>query len=113
MIDDTSFIKSHLRKSSADISGQKILLFENVEGELSRDYSINVLSTEASISADSKVVLLDQLSADSKVVLLNQLSVPEFCGKVSCLEPHLLQRGPIWPRFVLAYDFVSEDYKFH
>ncbi|PHT85405.1 hypothetical protein T459_07511 [Capsicum annuum] len=132
MIDDLGFIKSHLRKSSADISHRKNLFYENVEGELSRHYSIKVLSTEASINADSKVVSLDQLN------------VPVFCGKVSrsevsscsglvfishpedslilwnpvgrkckrITEPNLLQKSSIlWPRFVLAYDFVSEDYK--
>ncbi|MCD7456586.1 hypothetical protein HAX54_032305 [Datura stramonium] len=128
-IDDPDFIKSHLHISSNDISRQKILLFDVVNnGKIPRDYSIKVLSTEASISNDSKAVPLDQPNISG--FRSCHLQVFSCNGLVFIYHPKnsmilwnpairkykritVLQNKPgfVGAKFGFAYDVVAEDYK--
>ncbi|KAJ8547114.1 hypothetical protein K7X08_010700 [Anisodus acutangulus] len=129
-IDDLEFMKSHLHKSSTDISRQKILFVDVAARKIRYDCSIKVLSTKASISADSKVVSVDQLdipgfhsnvqvSSCGGLIFIYRLRDsmilwnPAIQKYKLIPEPHLLQQESCFvrPIFGFAYDFVAEDYK--
>ncbi|KAG5620961.1 hypothetical protein H5410_006179 [Solanum commersonii] len=99
-IDDPDFIKSHLHKSSINISRQKIILVN--ENHLGLTHQFIIMSTEASIRADSKVVHL------------NEPNIPGFCSNYEYIELENTNSFQILfssPVFGFAYDFVAEDYK--
>ncbi|KAG5620947.1 hypothetical protein H5410_006165 [Solanum commersonii] len=81
-IDDADFIKSHLHKSCIDISRKKIVLVNSILQHREGTRKFKIVSTEASINADSKVV---------------QNTKTNRCSTS--------------PIFGFAYDFVAEDYK--
>ncbi|XP_060182029.1 F-box/kelch-repeat protein At3g23880-like [Lycium barbarum] len=133
-IADTEFMRLHLHKSSTDISRQKFLFFIVVEGKIRHNFSFKVLSTEASISADSKVVSLDQPNIPGLYSKVHYLQVCSCSGLVFIYhlgdsmilwnpairkykmipKPHLSQQQPglvMHSTFGLAYDFLAEDYK--
>ncbi|TMW91898.1 hypothetical protein EJD97_013761 [Solanum chilense] len=131
-VDDADFIKSHLRNSSVNISGQKFFLVRfipSLRTEPTPKYEF--MSTEASINADSKVVYLNipefcfnysslQVFSCSGLVLTTSYNagysmtlfnpaigkyklIPNSLNKNRCLTTS--------PIFGFAYDFVAEDYK--
>lgn len=65
-VDDADFIKSYLHNSSMDISRKKIVLVSFIPAVHTTNPKYKIVSTEASINADSKVVYLN---------------IPEFCFK--------------------------------
>nr|XP_010317370.1 uncharacterized protein LOC104646071 [Solanum lycopersicum] len=64
-IDDADFIKSHLRNSSVDISRQKFVLVHLKPSPST--YKFEIVSTEASINADSKYLHSNQVSLNSVI----------------------------------------------
>ncbi|XP_069150445.1 F-box protein At5g49610-like [Solanum lycopersicum] len=103
-IDDADFIKSHLRNSSVDISRQKFVLVHLKPSPST--YKFEIVSTEASINADSKVV------PGYSMILFNPA-----LGKYKLIPNSLFSRkkrsrcSDTSPIFGFAYDFVADDYK--
>ncbi|XP_016567444.2 putative F-box protein At3g17480 [Capsicum annuum] len=130
-INDPDFIKSHLHKSSTDISRQKVLFvtFEKFSPFtiLSND---KIGSAEASLTVDSKVMLLDppiqgflnDVSANLKVSSCNGLVFIKNDTSMMLWNP-AIQKYKLIPSynmpllfwtyslFGIAYDSLAEDYK--
>ncbi|XP_015064744.1 F-box/kelch-repeat protein At3g23880 [Solanum pennellii] len=132
-IDDADFIKSHLRNSSVDISRQKFVLVHLKPSPST--YNFEIVSTEASINADSKVVYLNipeflinyiflQVFSCSGLVFMTSY-IPGYSmilfnpalGKYKLIPNSLFSRkkrsrcSDTSPIFGFAYDFVADDYK--
>ncbi|PHU21748.1 hypothetical protein BC332_06855 [Capsicum chinense] len=130
-INDPDFTKSHLHKSSADISLQKVLFvtFEKFSPFtiLSND---KIGSAEASLTVDSKVMLLDppiqgflnDISAGLKVSSCNGLVFIKNDTSMMLWNPAIRKYKLIpsynmpslfwtYSLFGIAYDSLAEDYK--
>ncbi|KAK4710151.1 hypothetical protein R3W88_004664 [Solanum pinnatisectum] len=116
-IDDADFIKSHLHKSSIDISRKKIILvnsiflhskvvYLNIPEFLSDYFSLEVFSCSGLIFMTSYelgycMALFNPVVGKYKLIpnsLFSQNTKPNRCSTTS-------------PIFGFAYDFVAEDYK--
>ncbi|KAK4709967.1 hypothetical protein R3W88_004480 [Solanum pinnatisectum] len=134
-IDDADFIKSHLHKSSVDISRQKIVLVNFIPSLRTGINQFDIVSTEASINGDSKVVYLNIPEFFSDYFYLEVFSCsglvfvtsygPGYSmtlfnpavGKYKLIPNSLLSQktnrcSSTSPIFGFAYDFVTEDYKY-
>ncbi|KAK4710160.1 hypothetical protein R3W88_004673 [Solanum pinnatisectum] len=134
-IDDADFIKSHLHKSSIDISRKKIILVNSIFLRREGTHKFKIVSTEASINADSKVVYLNipeffndyfslEVFSCSGLIFMTSYEI-RYCmtlfnpvvGKYKLIPNSLFSqktkpnRCSISPIFGFAYDFVAEDYK--
>ncbi|XP_015160423.1 F-box/kelch-repeat protein At3g23880-like [Solanum tuberosum] len=134
-IDDADFIKSHLHKSSIDISRKKIVLVNSIFLHRGGTRKFKIVSMEASINADSKVVYLNipeffsdyfslEVFSCSGLIFMTSYD-PGYCmtllnplvGKYKLIQNSLFSQNTktnrCWtsPIFGFAYDFVAEDYK--
>nr|XP_009771441.1 PREDICTED: putative F-box protein At3g16210 [Nicotiana sylvestris] len=131
-INDPEFIKLHLHNSSANISRQKILLTDNFSSfkyDHSSTHMPRILSIEASLSVDSKVMLFDpplprfrhecsylQVCSCNGLVLMFDyhdmiLWNPAIRKYKSIPIPNMLQRNRQCVRLGFDYDYVADDYK--
>ncbi|KAK4710156.1 hypothetical protein R3W88_004669 [Solanum pinnatisectum] len=135
-IDDADFIKSHLHKSSVDISRQKFVMVYVIPSLRTGSYQFKIVSTEASTNADSNVVYLnipelfinyfclEVLSCSGLVFMTSydpgysMILLNPTVGKYKFIPNSLLSQkkktnrcSDTSPIFGFAYDFVAEDYK--